>query len=191
MKQLTEKRKYILVVFIILGIISIARRHMMETDITLIQQFKKPIYCIEINELNDDGFGEYRGLFYSFEVETFFPETMVPVEIATPKFTAYTIKNCGKIIQSRSIDFDWDEFEGVVCEVKKKENSDEYYIWLEDCGIKKILISDVTEYKNTNSLNTYAVKVGDVIKVDVVYFKFLLEKENVLYSAHTIYFASN
>ena len=55
MKQLTEKRKYILVVFIILGIISIARRHMMETDITLIQQFKKPIYCIEINELNDDG----------------------------------------------------------------------------------------------------------------------------------------
>ena len=54
-----------------------------------------------------------------------------------------------------------------------------------------MLITGVTEYKNSDDNNAQSIEVGDVVKVDVVFFEFLLEKDNEVYSAHTIHYVSD
>ena len=192
-KKSYHKGKVFLLCLIILLLLIFIQRFFLKIDLSLVRQFQKPTFCIEVNDYSDDGVGKFLGLGYSFDVETFFPEQCVPKGTPTPDFTQYAINILGLEIDSRSIDFDWETFEGTIYKVEKVENEDFYYVYLSDVGKKKIMISSMTEYGSVNASGDCEMKEGDEISVDVAYFEFLMtgSRSHWIYPASMVRFISD
>ncbi len=177
-------------VFLVLLLIGL-QRYMMKFDLELVRMFRQPKFCIAIDSYKDDGKGTYLGLGYSFDIETFFPEKEIPVEVPVPDFTSYSTKILGLEIDERWVDYDFDSFEGTVFKVEQSQNSDFYYVYLEDIGQKISLVDARTKFLNMNSQDTCEIRVGDSVKIDTAFFQFVQQgttKDDWLYYASQVTF---
>jgi len=186
---MNNKTKKIVLVFVILLLI-VLQRYMLKSDLDLVRKFKQPKFCVAVDSYKDDGEGTYWGLGYSFDVETFFPEREVPAQIFTSDFTEYTTKILGLEIDGRYVDYDFNQFEGIVSKVGKNADSESYYIYLEDIGQKIVLVDSETEFLNTNSQDDCEIREGDSVKISTVFFQFMQQskKDNWLYYASSVTF---
>ena len=76
-------------------------------DFALVHNYRKPLFCVDVDLTDDGGSGKYVGLGYSFDIEgNFMPDTETPAtEDKKPKVTSYRGYIFGKEV-SRGF---WDE----------------------------------------------------------------------------------
>ena len=76
-------------------------------DFALVHNYRKPLFCVDVDLTDDGGSGKYVGLGYSFDIEgNFMPDTETPAtEDKKPKVTSYREYIFGKEV-SRGF---WDE----------------------------------------------------------------------------------
>ena len=87
---------YVIAAWLIMGIV----------DFALVHNYRKPLFCIGVDLVDDGGSGKYVGLGYSFEMEgNFMPDAETSAKEEKPKVTSYRGYIFGKEV-SRGF---WDE----------------------------------------------------------------------------------
>ena len=157
MKRL-KTNKYIAIISGIIVVLSITVCFFVDNQ--RLKVFKLPIFCIEKNNLSEDGYKQFIGLGYSYNILSE-EKQHLPQDYPIPDVTKYVLKICGKTIKSVSAGLRNEIAKGTIVKIEKESNNKYPYIIYVDEGLN--IITKMRVYSDSQVYSETDLCIGDKV----------------------------